>query len=238
MGLDMALYRVSKPENVSDGDRISERDRSEKYEDVQFLEPEDGICKTVMRYAVKCFCEKTSFDHTSAVTDMFVKLGADEAQAAVFAGCFRKTVSKSGSGFAETIFRTEDRKAKKFLKKSGVGKRGNTLSVCIEKTESVTVECLAADNDSVTVRYSWLEEEGYYNGRYNESEWAEHYAFVLTDAAYQRGGLNDEGFEMLPENGSLCDDKELVRRLVEKGGLSPEFIEKWEDGVTVFFNWW
>ena len=61
---------------------------------------------------------------------------------------------------------------------------------------------------------------------------------MLTDAAYQRGGLNDEGFEMLPENGSLCDDKELVRRLVEKGGLSPEFIEKWEDGVTVFFNWW
>ena len=237
MGLDMALYRVSKPGNVSEGDKISERDRAEKYESVQFLEPQDGICGTVMRYAVKCLCEKTSFAYKSAIADMFVKLGADEAQAAVFAGCFKKTISKSGNGFTETTFKTEDKKAMKLLKKGGAGKRGNALSVELERTEAHSVECVAADKDSVTVRCSWLEEE-YYNGRYNESEWSEHYAFVLTEAAYQRGDLNDEGFEMLPENGSLCDDKELVRRLVEKGGLSPEFIEKWEDGVTVFYNWW
>jgi len=88
------------------------------------------------------------------------------------------------------------------------------------------------------VRYCRLGKEGYYSGRYNESEWTEHYAFVLTDLAYQRGDLSDEGWEMLPENGSLCDDKEIVKRLVEKGGLSPEFIEKWEDGAAVFYSWW
>ena len=238
MGLDMALYRVSKPGNVSEGDKISEKDRSEKYKNIQFLEPEEGICDTLKKYAVRCFCETRSFAYKSALADMFVRLGLDESNAAEYAGSFRKTVSKSGNGTVEAEFRTEDKKAMKFLKKCGAGKRGNSLSVGLEKTEDFSVECFAADKDSITVRYCRLGKEECYSGRYNESVWTEHYVFELTDIAYQRGDLNDEGWEMLPENGSLCDDKELVKRLVAKGGLSPEFIEKWEDGAAVFYSWW
>ena len=62
--------------------------------------------------------------------------------------------------------------------------------------------------------------------------------FLKRCGAGKRGELNDGGWELMPENASLCDNKELVKRLVDKCGLSPEFIEKLEDGVTVFYSWW
>ena len=61
---------------------------------------------------------------------------------------------------------------------------------------------------------------------------------VLEEIDYQRKGLNDEGWALLPENCEYSDDKENIREMTEVGGLSPTFIENWIDNETVFLAWW
>ena len=111
MGLDMALYRVSKPEKISNGENTDQRTRSEKYGNVQFLEQEDGLSVTVKNHAVKCLCENTSFDSRLAIVNMFVRLGLGGLAAAEYAGSFRKKVTKNGLETVETEYKTEVKKA-------------------------------------------------------------------------------------------------------------------------------
>lgn len=63
-------------------------------------------------------------------------------------------------------------------------------------------------------------------------------AYELKEVAYQRKGLNDYGWELLPPNCSDTDDFKVVEALVQYGGLSEEFIDKWEEGRTIFHPWW
>lgn len=63
-------------------------------------------------------------------------------------------------------------------------------------------------------------------------------AYVSEEVDYQRKGLNEEGWDLLPENCKACDDFKVVEALVEHGGLSETFIENWEDGRTIFVAWW
>lgn len=63
-------------------------------------------------------------------------------------------------------------------------------------------------------------------------------AYVSEEVDYQRKGLNEEGWDLLPENCEACDDFKVVEALVERGGLSETFIENWEDGCTIFVAWW
>ena len=52
----------------------------------------------------------------------------------------------------------------------------------------------------------------------------------------QREGLKPNGWKLLPEG--CCDNKALIAHLVRRGGLSQDFVKKWEDGRTVFNAWW
>lgn len=61
---------------------------------------------------------------------------------------------------------------------------------------------------------------------------------VMDEVAYQRKGLNDEGWQLLPENCEYCDEKPRIEKLCEVGGLSEEFLEEWVDNETVFYAWW
>lgn len=63
-------------------------------------------------------------------------------------------------------------------------------------------------------------------------------AYVSEEVDYQRKGLNEEGWDLLPENCEACDDFKVIEALVEHGGLSETFIENWEDGCTIFVAWW
>lgn len=65
-----------------------------------------------------------------------------------------------------------------------------------------------------------------------------HYAFKTTEIDYQRKGLNETGWSLLPENCSYCTDKEVVEKLVNEGGLSESFLENWIDGQTALHPWW
>ena len=55
---------------------------------------------------------------------------------------------------------------------------------------------------------------------------------------YQRKGLNERGWELLPENCTYCMDRTVIEQLVEEGNLSESFLENWVDGETALMAWW
>lgn len=60
----------------------------------------------------------------------------------------------------------------------------------------------------------------------------------MEEVDYQRKGLNDEGWSLMPENCVYDDDKERVEKMCERGGLSDTFLDNWVDGETVLWCWW
>ena len=74
--------------------------------------------------------------------------------------------------------------------------------------------------------------------KYTFSQINKVYACKMEEVAYQRKGLNDNGWDLLPGNCEFSDDKANVRRMVKIGGLSEDFIRSWKDNHTVFYAWW
>lgn len=65
----------------------------------------------------------------------------------------------------------------------------------------------------------------------------EAYVYRSVREAYQRKGITSEGWDHLPENSVYCFDADVVEELTHHG-LSTDFIDNWEDGVTAFYpNW-
>ncbi len=61
----------------------------------------------------------------------------------------------------------------------------------------------------------------------------------LNQVDYQRKGLNDRGWELMPcDNTGYSDDYEKIEQMVVEGGLSETFLENWEEEETVFHPWW
>lgn len=74
--------------------------------------------------------------------------------------------------------------------------------------------------------------------KYSFSQINKIYIVKLEEIDYQRKGLNNDGWDLLPGNCEYCDDKSRIQKLCDIGGLSKSFIENWIDGETVFFAWW
>lgn len=64
------------------------------------------------------------------------------------------------------------------------------------------------------------------------------YVIKEEEIDYQRKGLNERGWELLPENCTYCMDKVVIEQLVEEGNLSESFLENWVDGETALMAWW
>ena len=79
-----------------------------------------------------------------------------------------------------------------------------------------------------------LSEEEYYNVSFVKR--IPYMAAELVEIAYQRG-ISEDGWNLLPENCELVDDKERIEELTHHG-LDKEFIEKWVDDKTIFEAWW
>jgi len=60
----------------------------------------------------------------------------------------------------------------------------------------------------------------------------------LKNIDYQRKGLNEKGWSLLPDNCEYYDGKTRIRKMTQCGGLSKSFIENWNDGETLFEAWW
>lgn len=68
---------------------------------------------------------------------------------------------------------------------------------------------------------------------------ADGFLIKLNEVAYQRKGLNDLGWELMPcDNTCFSDNYDCIEQMVVEGGLSDSFLENWEEGFTVFHPWW
>ena len=63
------------------------------------------------------------------------------------------------------------------------------------------------------------------------------YVWDMTEVDYQRKGLTDEGWEILPDNCTYCMDYDRVKALTEEG-LSTSFLENWVEGETALYPSW
>ena len=64
------------------------------------------------------------------------------------------------------------------------------------------------------------------------------YVYQTEDVAYQRKGLNDYGWSLLPENCSYSTNYNNLVKLVTDGGLSKDFLDNWIEGETAYLAWW
>lgn len=242
MGLDMSLYRVIKPDDISEGAWISIAEQRKKYHGTEFLRADRvKICETVQRIAVRCITEEQRYLPHFALHDMFRVLGLSDETAWIYTRSFKNSGVLARKGEFNFGMETAFAEVQELLKKCGADAdlpAEQRRKITLENTMHYGLECEFAKPDYVRVKFLISTEETYYAGKYIRSEWFENYAFRLEELAYQRNGLNDKGGELLPENAELCDDRERVRQLVEYGGLSPEFIGKWIDGCTVLNAWW
>lgn len=76
--------------------------------------------------------------------------------------------------------------------------------------------------------------------KYTITKYEDAFAWCSDEIDYQRKGINDVGWCILGEIGncSYSDDYDLVKRLVDEGGLSESFLTNWVEGETVFHPWW
>lgn len=63
------------------------------------------------------------------------------------------------------------------------------------------------------------------------------YVWNMVVVDYQRKGLTDEGWALLPDNCTYCMDYDQVEALT-KEGLSTSFLENWIEGETALYPSW
>lgn len=242
MGLDMSLYRVIKPDDISEGAWISIDEQRNKFDGTEFFRADRvKICETVQRIAVRCIAENQRYLPHFALHDMFRVLGLSDETAWIYTRSFKNSGVLAWNGEFTFGMKTEFAEVQELLQKCGADAglpAEQRRKITLENTMHYGLECELAKPDYVRVKFLNSNEKKSYAGKYIRSEWFENYAFRLEELAYQRNGLNDEGGKLLTESAELCDDRERVRQLVERGGLAPEFIGKWIDGCTVLNAWW
>lgn len=64
------------------------------------------------------------------------------------------------------------------------------------------------------------------------------YVYKTEEVAYQRKGLNDHGWSLLPDNCTYSTDYDNLVELVNEGGLSHSFLDNWAEGETALVAWW
>lgn len=64
------------------------------------------------------------------------------------------------------------------------------------------------------------------------------YVYQTEEVDYQRKGLNEYGWSLLPENCTYSTNYDNLVELINKGGLSRSFLDNWIDGETALMAWW
>lgn len=243
MGLDMMLYRISRPETVKFEEHISYQRKNELCDTVYF-EPvgSSKLSDTVINNSVMCFVEERYFDLKRVITDLYLYLNSDidRNTAGEYADTFMCTGARFSNSETSRSMCTNNKKAVKALLRH-LKYSHEIAKYELEVTDHwrVTATLVKDRGGYVGISFTCNEEEHPdYDGKYQIRKEEKVYAFEMERIAYQRKGLNDYGQSLLPENCSYCDDYDTVRQLVDAGGLSSEFIYSWEDGRTIFVPWW
>lgn len=64
------------------------------------------------------------------------------------------------------------------------------------------------------------------------------YVYQTKEVDYQRKGLNEYGWSLLPENCTYSTNYDNLVKLVNEGGLSRSFLDNWIEGETALMAWW
>lgn len=64
------------------------------------------------------------------------------------------------------------------------------------------------------------------------------YVYQTEEVDYQRKGLNEYGWSLLPENCTYSTNYDNLVELVNEGGLSHSFLNNWIEGETALMAWW
>lgn len=64
------------------------------------------------------------------------------------------------------------------------------------------------------------------------------YVYQTEEVDYQRKGLNEHGWSLLPENCTYSTNYDNLVELVNEGGLSRSFLDNWIEGETALMAWW
>lgn len=64
------------------------------------------------------------------------------------------------------------------------------------------------------------------------------YVYQTEEVDYQRKGLNEYGWSLLPENCTYSTNYDNLVELVNEGGLSRSFLNNWIEGKTALMAWW
>ena len=64
------------------------------------------------------------------------------------------------------------------------------------------------------------------------------YVYQTKEVNYQRKGLNEYGWSLLPENCTYSTNYDNLVELVNEGGLSRSFLDNWIEGETALMAWW
>ena len=64
------------------------------------------------------------------------------------------------------------------------------------------------------------------------------YVYQTKEVDYQRKGLNEHGWSLLPENCTYSTNYDNLVELVNEGGLSRSFLNNWIEGETALMAWW
>ena len=64
------------------------------------------------------------------------------------------------------------------------------------------------------------------------------YVYQTEEVDYQRKGLNEYGWSLLPENCTYSTNYDNLVELVNEGRLSRSFLNNWIDGKTALMAWW
>lgn len=236
MGLDMYLFKVSTPE-ITEGEIVKNIHEDPKCSGVAFFntDAENVLCGTIEKFAVKCIVTERYYNIREIITDYLMTFDVSEEQASEYAKQFwQGGSSRTNKNESFSLYCEDNEEIKKTL--NGIC---NTDEKILETTQNMTTSVrYESDYNKIVVVFTFNDTDTPYEGKYITEKNTNKYAVKLEEIDYQRKGLNDTGWGLLPENCGYCDDKDLIRKITKEGGLSESFIENWIDDETVFWAWW
>lgn len=137
-----------------------------------------------------------------------------------------------------------------FYNKEQINKDYNvSFGGIIENEDYIDIYC----TDDVPDRFrlsqeEWEDDDDFYKqvlriskediAKYTYLKDVTYYVCDLIEVVYQRKGINNYGWSIMPENLSYTSDFDKVQALCEEGGLDKKFVDRWVEGKTVFRPWW
>lgn len=228
MGLDMYLYEV-RESGREPGFSINKSDRFRFEDEVLLSETEyNALPNEYKKHFVKGTETSTLMLIEQVATDIFK--GNEHTL---------DKIIKVGSKYSKDEIHLFYRINKDFVEIE-VPKGRQVL----DDTKDVTVAYEFESDNNETYKLSIIFRENVedgmrnYKSKYVAERVDEVYSCMMDEIDYQRKGLNDTGWTLLPENCSYCGDRNVIENLCNKGGLSMSFLENWEDGKTLFCAWW